>query len=49
VEEVVKGYEVAGACGISVLTDGKYFGGSLDDLLLARAVVNIPLLRKDLL
>jgi indole-3-glycerol phosphate synthase len=46
VEEVVKGYEVAGACGISVLTDGKYFGGSLDDLLL-RAVVNIPLLRKE--
>ncbi|MCW2118536.1 indole-3-glycerol phosphate synthase TrpC [Flavobacterium sp. 7A] len=47
VEEVVKGYEKAGACGISVLTDGKYFGGSLDDLLLARASVNIPLLRKE--
>ncbi len=47
VEEVVKGYENAGACGISVLTDGKYFGGSLDDLLLARASVNIPLLRKE--
>jgi indole-3-glycerol phosphate synthase len=47
VEEVVKGYEEAGACGISVLTDGKYFGGSLDDLLLARASVNIPLLRKE--
>ena len=47
VEEVVKGYESAGACGISVLTDGKYFGGSLDDLLLARASVNIPLLRKE--
>jgi indole-3-glycerol phosphate synthase len=47
VEEVVKGYENAGACGISVLTDGKYFGGSLDDLLLARACVNIPLLRKE--
>jgi indole-3-glycerol phosphate synthase len=28
---------------ISVLTDGRYFGGSLDDLLLARASVNIPL------
>ncbi len=47
VEEVVKGYESAGACGISVLTDGKYFGGSLDDLLLARASVHIPLLRKE--
>ncbi|WP_395074779.1 indole-3-glycerol phosphate synthase TrpC [Flavobacterium sp.] len=47
VEEVVKGYEDAGVCGISVLTDGKYFGGSLDDLLLARASVNIPLLRKE--
>ena len=47
VEEVAKGYETAGACGISVLTDGKYFGGSLDDLLLARASVNIPLLRKE--
>ena len=47
VEEVTKGYEDAGACGISVLTDGKYFGGSLDDLLLAKASVNIPLLRKE--
>jgi indole-3-glycerol phosphate synthase len=44
---VVKGYEDAGVCGISVLTDGKYFGGSLDDLLLARASVNVPLLRKE--
>ena len=47
VEEVSKAYESAGACGISVLTDGKYFGGSLDDLLLARACVNVPLLRKE--
>jgi len=47
VEEVVKGYENAGVSGISVLTDGKYFGGSLDDLLLARAAVHIPLLRKE--
>ena len=47
VEEVTKGYEKAGACGISVLTDGKYFGGSLDDLLLAKVSVNIPLLRKE--
>ncbi|CAM3693750.1 indole-3-glycerolphosphate synthase [Flavobacterium saliperosum S13] len=47
VEEVVIGYQNAGVSGISVLTDGKYFGGSLDDLLLAKASVNVPLLRKD--
>ena len=47
VQEVAQGYENAGACGMSVLTDGKYFGGSLDDLLLARASVNMPLLRKE--
>ena len=47
VEDVVVGYQNAGVCGISVLTDGKYFGGSLDDLLLAKASVNIPLLRKE--
>ncbi|MEB3385285.1 indole-3-glycerol phosphate synthase TrpC [Flavobacterium psychrophilum] len=47
VEEVVKGYQNAGVCGISVLTDAKYFGGSLDDLLEARASINIPLLRKE--
>ncbi|MEH6681947.1 MAG: indole-3-glycerol phosphate synthase TrpC [Sediminicola sp.] len=45
--EVALGYENAGVCGMSVLTDGKYFGGSLDDLLLARAVVKMPLLRKE--
>lgn len=47
VEEVVQGYEKAGACGISVLTDGKYFGGSLDDLILARATVKLPIIRKE--
>jgi indole-3-glycerol phosphate synthase len=47
VEEVVKGYENAGASGISILTDNHYFGGSLDDLILARAAVKIPLLRKE--
>jgi indole-3-glycerol phosphate synthase len=47
VAQVAKGYQTAGACGMSVLTDLKYFGGSLEDLLLARAVVDMPLLRKE--
>lgn len=47
VQDVARGYENAGVCGMSVLTDGKYFGGSLDDLLTARASCNIPLLRKE--
>lgn len=47
VQDVAKGYEDAGVCGMSVLTDGKYFGGSLDDLLIARATVQMPLLRKE--
>ncbi|WP_299683024.1 indole-3-glycerol phosphate synthase TrpC [uncultured Dokdonia sp.] len=47
VQDVAQGYETAGASGMSVLTDGKYFGGSLDDLLLARATTNFPLLRKE--
>ncbi len=47
VQEVAIGYENAGVCGMSVLTDSKYFGGSLDDLLSARSVVQMPLLRKE--
>ena len=47
VQDVARGYENAGVCGMSVLTDGKYFGGALDDLLLARASVKMPLLRKE--
>lgn len=47
VQDVAKGYEDAGVSGMSVLTDAKYFGGSLDDLLLARASCNLPLLRKE--
>lgn len=47
VAQVAKGYEGAGVSGMSVLTDIKYFGGSLEDLLLARSVVDFPLLRKE--
>jgi indole-3-glycerol phosphate synthase len=47
VQDIATGYEIAGVCGMSVLTDAKYFGGSLDDLLLARASTKFPLLRKE--
>ena len=45
--DVAEGYENAGASGMSVLTDGKYFGGSLDDLLVARSSCELPILRKE--
>ena len=45
--DVAKGYEKAGVCGMSVLTDLKYFGGALEDLNQARAVTQFPLLRKE--
>ena len=45
--DVVRGYQQAGASGVSVLTDTKYFGGSLDDLVQARSCLEIPLLRKE--
>lgn len=47
IQDVAKGYETAGVCGMSVLTDGKYFGGSLDDLLITRASCHLPILRKE--
>ena len=47
IQDVAKGYENAGVCGMSVLTDGKYFGGSLDDLIMARASCDLSLLRKE--
>jgi indole-3-glycerol phosphate synthase len=40
-------YELGGASAISVLTEGRKFGGSLADLEAVRAAVSIPVLRKD--
>ncbi|MFI3295386.1 MAG: indole-3-glycerol phosphate synthase TrpC [Rikenellaceae bacterium] len=46
--EVVSGYSRVGAAACSVLTNEKYFGGSLADLRLARSVAgDMPLLRKE--
>jgi indole-3-glycerol phosphate synthase len=44
---IAKEYEAAGASGLSVLTDEKFFQGSLDYLRQIRAAVKLPLLRKD--
>ncbi|MBT8272674.1 MAG: indole-3-glycerol phosphate synthase TrpC [Bacteroidia bacterium] len=47
IDTVAKGYEAAGVCGMSVLTDAHFFGGHLNDLLIAREHCNLPLLRKE--
>lgn len=47
VADVASGYQKAGVCGMSVLTDTKYFGGTLEDLIMARSVSQFPLLRKE--
>ena len=46
VEPVVAAYNKS-AAGISVLTDDQFFGGDLDDLIQAKVVTDIPVLRKD--
>ncbi|MEE9439232.1 MAG: indole-3-glycerol phosphate synthase TrpC [Saprospiraceae bacterium] len=47
VTEVTTGYVQAGVSGLSVLTDNKFFGGSLDDLVAARKANKCPILRKE--
>jgi len=47
VHEVVSGYEKANASAISVLTDTCFFGGTFNDVLIARETVKLPILRKD--
>jgi indole-3-glycerol phosphate synthase len=44
---IVAAYERGGAAAVSILTEEPNFGGSLDDLVLARRVSSLPLLRKD--
>lgn len=44
---IAKAYADGGAAAISVLTDEHYFGGSLEIFRQVRAVVDLPLLRKE--
>ena len=45
--EIVTSYEAGGASALSVLTEEDYFSGSLDDLRIAKSIVDLPVLRKD--
>lgn len=45
--ELAGHYEAGGASCISVLTEQRRFGGTLDDLRTVRAAVDVPVLRKD--
>ena len=47
VEQVTTGYAKAGASALSILTDYEFFGGTINDVLQARPVNNIPILRKE--
>ena len=47
VQDLAAELEQAGAAALSVLTDEKYFQGSLENLELASAATSIPCLRKD--
>lgn len=47
VEKVVRSYNDFGAAAVSILTDKEFFGGDLDDLIQAKVITDIPVLRKD--
>lgn len=47
VDEIIPSYERAGAVACSIVTDSRFFGGSLGDLHRARQLTHLPLLCKD--
>lgn len=44
---LAKAYAAGGAAAVSVLTEPRWFDGSLDDLVAVAAAVDVPVLRKD--
>ena len=47
ISDVIKGYEKAGAVGVSILTNKKYFDGSISDINDVKTSIEIPILRKE--
>jgi len=47
IRELTMQYEKAGARAVSVLTEERFFQGTVDDLICARDNTNLPILRKD--
>lgn len=47
VNPIVKSYDDAGSNGISILTNKEYFGGDIKDLIKARDLTTLPILRKE--
>ena len=45
--DVVSGYEEAGAAGLSILTNKKYFDGDTQDIIDIRDISHLPILRKE--
>lgn len=46
-EDILPAYVSGGASALSILTDEKFFGGSLKDIRTARPLTDVPVLRKD--
>ena len=44
---IARRYAASGAAAVSILTEEKYFGGRIEDMISVRSELEIPLLRKD--